>query len=450
MRPAIKFVLATGASWLLAFGAVVVTLVGLGFLHDTNLALILTAALIATVVVLVACVARFSRRGGITRLTSFGLPLLYYWVTFLLCMGGDAQEHLVRGFLHNIHRVLPQEWVWWPIIAVVLAVPLLTASLLWLAVSVSLGAFELKTTLILGAFSWGFVGFGLAITTIVFLLLKRVLMVGVITGLVTLAVGLVLFLILRKLWADSRVSRVLAFPGGTLLLCSLAAGLVLLKSSPETRLPEGPPLRTLDLSKAGSLVDPSKGWSRFTLLSDTAWSWSVAPKVPEPSGDAVFPRRPMHFKAESARGEGIDLWLEDGGQRRLLIHYRCGEIALYQISEDRVLATSCTQWGVFDLQGNQVGGDDFVRPEVRFAAVSQDHRRFAVIVFLVGFGDPPHLEEETIVVYDTAGARPVLAVNFDRLPQPESWAALSPDGGLLAVGADHTLRVFGRPPAKGA
>ena len=83
---------------------------------------------------------------------------------------------------------------------------------------------------------------------------------------------------------------------------------------------------------------------------------------------------------------------------------------------------------------------------MRFASLSEDHNRFAVVVYLVGFGDPPHLEEETLVVYNAANARPVLAAKLNPIPNRRAWGALSPDGSRLAVGADDTLRLFQLPP----
>jgi hypothetical protein len=146
-----------------------------------------------------------------------------------------------------------------------------------------------------------------------------------------------------------------------------------------------------------------------------------------------------HFHMQS---DGTLLY-ENGGKPRRIAHW--GGSKPRQLSDDRVLFTAGTQFLVFDGQGNLVGSQEFVRPRVNFAALSRDHRRFALAVYVWGFGDPSYLEEETIAVYDVDSLRPVFAVRSVPLPKEQSWAALSPDGSLLAVGAEHTLRLFRLP-----
>lgn len=458
MRPAIKFALSTGCAGLLAFGAAILA-PNLGrFSRQGDLLLMLGGAVFALLLVLTPYLA--SKRHWIpdkitlARSLCAAVPLFFVPPALLLPLvgWGDPDEHLVRGLLHRVHRVLPKAWVAGIGTALVFSIAaLLVATFVWLSVSILTKAWRGQFLLLIAGSSV-ILGNVLMLGLYFLVLFDKNWFTGVVFGLLVFGSGAAYALVIMLNHVTTRWSRALASVGCALLLFTLGASAALMKSSPEKRLPEAPPLRTLDLSSADSVVDESKGWTRFSLLSDQAWSWSrsdaIPPVVSEGTGDTRFPRRPLHFKAESDRGDGADLWFDDGGQRRLLSRYNCGEISLYQINEDRVIATSCTQFRVYDLRGNQVGSDDFVRPEVRFAALSQDHSRFAAIVFLVGFGDPPHLEEEAIVVYDAANARPVLAVKLDPLPKPESWAALSPDGSLLAVGAAPTLRLFRLPPTE--
>src|SRR5260370_35449089 len=71
-----------------------------------------------------------------------------------------------------------------------------------------------------------------------------------------------------------------------------------------------------------------------------------------------------------------------------------------------------------------------------------DHQRFAVAVYLRGVGDPSYLEEERIIVYDAETGKAIAAVPSEPLPRTQSWAALSPDGTLLVVGGQSSLRLF--------
>ena len=449
MRGTAKFILSIVAAALFVFCATIVALMGTGLVPDRGPNFFWVGAGSAALVALVATVARVSRRSGPVQAMSLILPFLLFGVTTFLCFGGDAQEHLVRGFLHHVHRALPQDWVGWSITGVMLIVPLLSASLLWVALSV-LCPLDVKVPLMLCAPGWGLVGIELALSSAAYLFLKKDVIVGIILAVLALAVTALVVLIVRQLRTDLRLSRALAVPAGTLLLFALAPVALLLKSSPEVRLPEVPALQTMNVANLNSVMQGAKPWTCFSLLSDVAWSWSTATPAnaaPSACGETI-PRRPARFKAEPSRAQGTDLWLEDGPQRRLLKRYRCSEIRLYEISADRVVVTGCTQLEVFDGQGNQVGFVDFIRPEVRFASLSEDPNRFVVIVYVIGFGDPPHLEEETVVVYNAANACLVLAAKLDPIPNSRAWGALSPEGSRLAVGADNTLRLFQLPPAR--
>ena len=437
------------ASALFSFCAAAVALTGTGLVIKAGSILVLVGAGFAAIVVLVTVLARFSRRTGPIRTVSFILPLFLFGITLLLCFGGDAQEHLVRGFLHHLHRAIPQDWVVWSMTGVILLVPLLSATLLWVAISL-LSSFELKVPPILCASAWSIIDFGLALSAPICLFVKKDVIIGVTLSGLALAVTALVFLAFRQLFTNPRPKRVLALPIGTLLLFALAFGVTLLMSSPEVRRPEAPAAQTIDVRNANSVMAGLKPWTCFPLLTDFAWSWSAAAlrnTAPSSCGENV-PRRPARFKAEPSRAKGTNLWLDDGPQRRLLKRYACGEIRIDEINEDRVVVTGCTQLEVFDAQGNQVGFVDFVRPEVRSASISEDRSRFIIIVYLIGFGDPPHLEEETVVVYNAESARPVLAARLDRIPNSTAWGGLSPEGSTLAVTIDKTLRLFRLPPEK--
>ena len=107
--------------------------------------------------------------------------------------------------------------------------------------------------------------------------------------------------------------------------------------------------------------------------------------------------------------------------------------------------TGGRQFSLFRSDGTLVSTETFTREGVNFAALSADHRRFAMAVYLWGVGDPSYLEEEKIIVYDADTGKAIVSVPSDPLPQRQSWAAISPDGTLLAVGAQNTLRLFRLP-----
>jgi hypothetical protein len=141
------------------------------------------------------------------------------------------------------------------------------------------------------------------------------------------------------------------------------------------------------------------------------------------------------------------LWFEADDGSKLLAQYPAGGAFIHPLGTERVLVTAGGQFSLFRTDGTQVSTESFTREGAKFAALSADHRRFAVAVYLWGVGDPSYLEEERIIVYDAETGKAIVSLPSDPLPKTQSWAALSPDGTLLAVGAQSTLRLFRLPPA---
>jgi hypothetical protein len=412
--------------------------------------LLLSTALFALAIALCPYLASrrcwISDRITLARSLVAAVPLFFVPVAlFLPMMGwGDPVEHLTRGLLHHLHRTLPDRWaIAGGMVAAVSTAVLLVGAFTWLSVSIQTKVWRGRILLFVAG---GLVVLGdaLMLGFVLLCLLKNEWLFGTAAVLVVFGFGSAYALAIIVNHMTLRWSRAMAPAGFALVLFAAGASAALVTSSRELRLPEASPQQTLDISQANSLVDTRKGWTRFPLLSDRGWSWANASKPT--TGDSAFPRAAVQFNAESSRSNEKDLWFQDGDHRQLLKQFNCAGIDVYQIGENRVLAIGCEQFEVFDLQGKLIGGADFVRPTVRFVALSRDHLRFAMNVFLVGVGDPPHLEEETIVVYDTATARPALSVKLDPMQPADSWAALSPDASLLAVGAGPKLRVYRLPP----
>lgn len=134
---------------------------------------------------------------------------------------------------------------------------------------------------------------------------------------------------------------------------------------------------------------------------------------------------------------------EDG--TRILAQFPGDMIFIHPLGSERILVTGGRQFSLFRSDGTLVSTETFTREGTNFAALSADHRRFAMAVYLWGVGDPSYLEEEKIIVYDADTGNAIVSVPSDPLPRLQSWAALSPDGALLAVGAQNTLRLFRLP-----
>jgi hypothetical protein len=165
-----------------------------------------------------------------------------------------------------------------------------------------------------------------------------------------------------------------------------------------------------------------------------------APEVEKKSAEHWTAARWHNFRTDS-KGK---LWLDGSGEPRLLAQYP-GDAFIRPLGTERVLVTAGGQFTLFREDGTPIVTEKFMREGVHFAAMSADHRRFAVSVYLWGVGDPSYLEEEKIVVYDVETGKAIASVPSEPLPTTQSWAALSPDGKLLVVGARNTLRLFRLP-----
>jgi hypothetical protein len=167
------------------------------------------------------------------------------------------------------------------------------------------------------------------------------------------------------------------------------------------------------------------------------------PEKEPPPGEHWTAARWHAFRTDSSG----KLWFDGERGAKLLGQYVVNGTYIHLLGAEHVLVTAGRRFSLFGADGAEVLTEQFTRERVNFAAVSADHRRFAVAIYLWGVGDPSYLEEEKIVVYDSETGKAVAAMQSDPLPMTQSWTALSPDGTRLAVGAQTTLRLFDLPPA---
>jgi MFS family permease len=187
---------------------------------------------------------------------------------------------------------------------------------------------------------------------------------------------------------------------------------------------------------------------RFEVLARGAWTTYTAdlkqvgePKPFEKSQEGWTAAKWRNFHSDS-HGK----LLFDGESGTTVIAQFPGDlIYIHPLGSERVLVTGGRRFSLFRADGTLISTETFLREGVNFAALSADHHRFAMAVYLWGVGDPSYLEEEKIIVYDADVGKALASVPSDPLPQQQSWAALSPDGSLLAVGAQNSLRLFRLP-----
>jgi hypothetical protein len=189
---------------------------------------------------------------------------------------------------------------------------------------------------------------------------------------------------------------------------------------------------------------------QFRVLASGVWATYTAdlkpigePKPLEKSNEGWTAAKWRNFHSDS---HGKLLFDSESGTV-VIAQFPGDMIYIHPLGSERVLVTGGRRFSLFRADGTLISTESFLREGVNFAALSVDHHRFAVAVYIWGVGDPSYLEEEKIVVYDADTGKAITSVLSDPLPQQQSWAALSPDGSLLAVGAQNSLRLFRLPPA---
>jgi len=187
---------------------------------------------------------------------------------------------------------------------------------------------------------------------------------------------------------------------------------------------------------------------QFKVLTSGLWTTYSADL--KPVGEPAPIEKPKeHWTAanwHNSQSDSHGKLLFDGESGTTVIAQFPGDmIYIHPLGNERVLVTGGRQFSLLRVDGTLVSTETFLREGVNFAALSADHHRFALAVYLWGVGDPSYLEEEKIIVYDADTGKAIASVPSAPLPQQQSWAALSPDGCLLAVGAQNNLRLFRLP-----
>jgi len=187
---------------------------------------------------------------------------------------------------------------------------------------------------------------------------------------------------------------------------------------------------------------------QFKVLASGVWTNYTAdlkrlgePKPFEKSKEGWTAAKWRNFRSDS-HGK---LFYDGQDGTRVLAQFPGDLMYIRPLGEERVLVIGARTFSLFRADGTFISNQSFARDRINFAAVAADHHRFAMAVYIWGFGDPSYLEEEKIVVYDADTGKAIAAVQSEPLPQQQSWVALSPDGSLLSVGAQDTLRLFQLP-----
>lgn len=117
----------------------------------------------------------------------------------------------------------------------------------------------------------------------------------------------------------------------------------------------------------------------------------------------------------------------------------------FYLTNQVMLILSGDHLKLIDQRGAMLGEDDWSGEDVNFAGVSRDGSRFAIATERSGFGDPPLINKETFVVYETSTASPICEIDSPYPPSLQSPSALSPDGKAFAIWNGSEIRYFRLP-----
>ena len=117
----------------------------------------------------------------------------------------------------------------------------------------------------------------------------------------------------------------------------------------------------------------------------------------------------------------------------------------FYLNNEVMLILSGSHLKVVNQQGAVLGEDDWPGEDVNFAGVSRDGSRFAIATERWGFGDPPFINKEAFIVYETSRVRPIVKIQSPYPPSLQSPSALSPDGKAFAVWTGSEVRYFHLP-----
>ncbi len=208
-----------------------------------------------------------------------------------------------------------------------------------------------------------------------------------------------------------------------------------------------------DLTSAGSHFELSRGRVEQISPDGSTMAWETTPGITFLDTSTLTPTS-THLDASVATSvnrnavltdniswfgaypkESGFVTMTDAGGEHLLSHGKCGGRPAF-LTQNLVYVGGC----VLDLQGSPLYETN-VAGNVRFAGVSQNGKRFALVVS-ESRGDPSVVLFEHFILFDTDTGRSLVTVRTEHLPDNQSWSAFSPDGTFFASGDASALSLY--------
>ena len=129
----------------------------------------------------------------------------------------------------------------------------------------------------------------------------------------------------------------------------------------------------------------------------------------------------------------------DSDGEHLIFHGDCAGFPQF-LGDQRIFLAGCGKIRILDTTG-KILREIALFGDPRFAGVSQNSKRFAVVVS-ESQGDPAIVIYEHFFIFDTETARPVTMIRSGSLPALQSWSAFSADGNLFAAGTPEQMTLY--------
>jgi hypothetical protein len=181
------------------------------------------------------------------------------------------------------------------------------------------------------------------------------------------------------------------------------------------------------------------------LNADTLVSTGIHIKGPHPSANnkhVVLCGDPLW--AHQFPQDLAFLTLFDEQMPHLLYHGRCGGTPVF-LAEEKILTIGCGKITILDLSGALLKELPLGAVYGRFAGISRDNSKFAILSSDYPIGDPSYRSTEIFTIYSAESYDAVATVTPETLPEEHSWSAFSRDGTQFLCGGPKRLALYKLP-----
>jgi hypothetical protein len=201
----------------------------------------------------------------------------------------------------------------------------------------------------------------------------------------------------------------------------------------------------LGISPDGSTLARRTDRETELLNADTLVSTGIHIKGPRPSANNKhFVLSDASIWAQQFPRDLAFLTIFDQQMPHLLYHGKCGGKPVF-LAEEKILSIGCGKITLVDLSGTLIKELPLGAVYGRFAGVSRDNSKFAILSSDYPIGDPSYRSQETFTIYSAESYEAIATVTPEALPEEHSWSSFSRDGTQFLCGGPKRLALYKLP-----